>query len=805
MIAVIYMASNLFLVKDVLKIEKIDVEESIGRVDNAIKDIIRDLDAQTEDYASWDDTYNYILNGDEDYTKVNYIDDTFFRINISMVLILDKSGRILFEKAYDKWENTEIPVPENIKEQILKDKGLFLRNSGAEGSVKGLFAMPDITVVISSQPVLTSLGEGHPSGTLIMGRFLGEKEIEDLSSSFKTSFSIQRIHNTELPSQFTEARVALLNGRTSFIKPFTSETISGFRFIKDVYGENSLILRVDLPRSYFRQVRTSISTFVLLLIISAFIIGALILIMMERLVLFPVRLLCHNIYLIGESSDFSRRLPIKKRKDELSGLNESINNMLDELQLMHRKTQENELKFRALSEQNVLGMAVVLDGQVKYVNKALADILEYTVEEMLDWEPGKFPAVVNINNYDTLQEDVIDMKCSKEETVALYSHEIITRNMKVKWVELYCRIITYEGKDAHFIVIADITEKVQKDREIKYLNLHDKLTGVYNRACFEDQLKLVDKPGNYPISFIIGDVNGLKLTNDIFGRDEGDRHLRSLAEILKGCCRNNDVIARWGGDEFAVILPRTSNEEALSICEAITAECSKAGKDSTRPSISLGCATKENIHGDIQDILNEAEERMYRHKLLEGKSIRSSIISSLGKTLFEKSYETEEHAKRLLEISTKIGREIGLSGNELDELNLLSILHDIGKIAISESILAKAGELTSEEREKIKKHAEIGCRIAESSRELSHISKYILFHHERWDGTGYPQCLKGNAIPKLSRIISIVDAYDVMTHVRPYKKAISHSKAIEEIKRCAGTQFDPEMVKIFVKVMSKRQ
>jgi HD-GYP domain-containing protein (c-di-GMP phosphodiesterase class II) len=215
-------------------------------------------------------------------------------------------------------------------------------------------------------------------------------------------------------------------------------------------------------------------------------------------------------------------------------------------------------------------------------------------------------------------------------------------------------------------------------------------------------------------------------------------------------------------------------------------------------SIALGTATKEQSQQDIERVLKEAEDRMYRHKLLESRSIRSSIISSLEKTLFEKSFETEEHAHRLLNASMKIGREMGLTDSELDDLGLLAVLHDLGKIAISDKILIKPGRLTPEEWHEMKKHPETGYRIAESSPELSHVSEYVLSHHERWDGTGYPQGLKGSEIPKLSRIISIVDAFDAMTHPRPYKKAVSVSESLAEIERCSGTQFDPEIVDIFI-------
>lgn len=352
-------------------------------------------------------------------------------------------------------------------------------------------------------------------------------------------------------------------------------------------------------------------------------------------------------------------------------------------------------------------------------------------------------------------------------------------------------------------IVQEISERKKGEHEIVYLNYHDKLTGLYNRAYFEEESKRFNNPRQLPISLICGDLNGLKLINDAFGYDKGDLLLLAIAEILKSCCREEDIIARVGGDEFYILLPKTNSETAEIIGNKIYMKCQSArfmDEDAAiYPSISLGHATKNVESESLGKKLNAAETNMYQSKLLEGKSFRSNIMESIKATMFEKSHETEAHAERLVSLSYIVGEALNLSDTKLNELKLLAMLHDIGKMSIEESILSKPGKLDDEEWRKMKQHPEVGYRIAQATPDLSSIADYILCHHERWDGSGYPQGLRGEAIPLLSRILAVVDSYDAMTEDRPYRSAMPKEAAFEEIRSCAGTQFDPEIAELFIK------
>ena len=386
-------------------------------------------------------------------------------------------------------------------------------------------------------------------------------------------------------------------------------------------------------------------------------------------------------------------------------------------------------------------------------------------------------------------------------------YEITTANESKKWVlekgqgiyDTNGKVIVLEG------LIVDVTERKNQDEKIKYLNNHDPLTGLYNRQFCETEMKRLDEANVILTSVIVGDINGLRLVNNAFGYEDGDHLIIQAASCMKKFCRDTDIVARTGGDDFSIILPNTDSETALGIMEKIKADCrllNKVGSDDNSfNDISLGCSTRTSADETLFQTYLVAEDYMNKRKLLDRKSSHRTILTSIMSTVFAKSEETEQHSERLAKLSKTIGEKIGLAQKNLDLLELFAILHDVGKIGIDDSVLKKPGKLNNEEWDKMKKHPEIGYKIAASSPELEPIAEYILTHHEHWDGSGYPQGLAGEKIPLLSRILAVADAYDAMTENRVYRAAINKAEAIKEIIRCSGTQFDPKIVDAFQSIV----
>ncbi|MGB9885641.1 MAG: HD-GYP domain-containing protein [Moorellales bacterium] len=308
------------------------------------------------------------------------------------------------------------------------------------------------------------------------------------------------------------------------------------------------------------------------------------------------------------------------------------------------------------------------------------------------------------------------------------------------------------------------------------------------------------KGRSFPVSFVVCDLDGLKMVNDALGHERGDEILRRAARVIAACVRGSDVVARVGGDEFVVVLPGADRRAAETVADRILEEVERDNLDhpDLPLSLSVGTATAEDASQPLREFYKEADDAMYRDKLARGREPRYALLRVLKTALAQKDFHTE----RMRELTCALGEAVGLSREEIDLLRLLVDVHDIGKLGVPEQILFKPGPLSAEERKEVERHPEIGYRMALSSPELAPVAELILQHHERWDGSGYPRGLRGKEIHLLSRILAVVDAYEAMTADRPYRRALPHAEAVAELERCAGKQFDPDLVRIFVRLVA---
>lgn len=488
--------------------------------------------------------------------------------------------------------------------------------------------------------------------------------------------------------------------------------------------------------------------------------------------------------------------PLKYQKDKFRTLGVAID--ISELKKTKLKLQNTKKQLEAILESIQDGISVLnSDLTIQYTNWAMQNWYEenlplkgkkcYKAYHNRDKPCSNCPTIKCLKTGE-VEKEIIPLEESKIDYVELFSYPMF--NEKTGEVE---GVVEF---------VRDISERKRQEEKIRYISYHDELTDLYNRSYIEEEIARLDTKRQLPMSIIIADVNGLKIINDTYGHSTGDKVLVKVADILRETMRDEDIISRYGGDEFLILLPQTEKKSANQIAKRLKKNFKNIKLNRIDISLAIGIATKIKSEQEIYDIIEEADDNMYQNKLTEKRSSKNKIVKGLLNTLSAKSEETKEHAIRMTDYAFKLGEKINLTTEQLNNLSLLATLHDIGKVTIPENILTKADKLNKKEWKLMKKHTKKGYTIATATEEFAPIAKSILSHHERWDGTGYPQGLSQKEIPLLARVITIVDAYDVMTSGRPYKDPISKKEAIKELKRCAGSQFDPKLVKEFVEIIN---
>jgi diguanylate cyclase (GGDEF)-like protein/PAS domain S-box-containing protein len=397
------------------------------------------------------------------------------------------------------------------------------------------------------------------------------------------------------------------------------------------------------------------------------------------------------------------------------------------------------------------------------------------------------------------EKHYIDDLLSGKKKIVRFDKILKRDNLSDLWTNLSLTLLQNEkGKEVQLLgIIANIDERKKMEEELLYATTHDRLTNIYNRSMFEKLLIDFDDEKYYPLTIATGDVNGLKIVNDAFGRPQGDMILVEIAQKISAEIEGYGYCGRISGDQFALLLPNTDEKRGWQLIASLK-EKGKFKVQNLEISVTFGLAVKKSKDEDINEIVTQAENVMIRSKLAESPSARSKAVNTIINTLHEKSRREELHSRRVSALSIRIGQELALNSKEINDLKTVSLLHDIGKIAIDKSILEKNKELTETEWEVVKRHPETGWRILGTVGELGELANCVLTHHERIDGSGYPQGLKGEEIPLYARIIAVADAFDAMTAPRSYRKAISDVAAAKELKKYAGKQFDKNLAHIFV-------
>jgi diguanylate cyclase (GGDEF)-like protein/PAS domain S-box-containing protein/putative nucleotidyltransferase with HDIG domain len=434
--------------------------------------------------------------------------------------------------------------------------------------------------------------------------------------------------------------------------------------------------------------------------------------------------------------------------------------------------------------------------KIEFINDAAA--------RLIGWDSffatgRKYDEVV-VLSFDDAQNDPVDTTLVTGEASKILNYaKMVSKDNEYYYVSGVSSPI-YSGAESKLSVVfvfRDITERIEQRKKIEYISFHDYLTGIYNRRFFEEELARLDVKRNLPISIMLGDINGLKLTNDVFGHKHGDLLIKKVAEILKDTMRSDDIIARWGGDEFVMLLPNTDSKSAADIAKRVEAKMNNSSISPLGCSISLAFDVKTEISMDVQRVLANAEAKMYLKKTVENSNISIKKLNAIEDLLFKSNGKEKNHVDNVIRICKRLGQALKLSDTDMEKLIDAAYYHDIGKVISDTSIESSGINLYTSEEERVVQHPAVGYRILRYFDKTNRIAEIVLAHHEKWDGTGYPKGIKGEEIPFLSRIIAVAANYDrIMTFSKGGEK--TKGDAMLKIQMESGTSFDPAVVEAFV-------
>ena len=485
----------------------------------------------------------------------------------------------------------------------------------------------------------------------------------------------------------------------------------------------------------------------------------------------------------------------------------------------------SELRYRRLFEAARDGI-LILDSQTGRIidaNPFMAELLGYSHDEFLGkelWEIGL------LRDKQTSQEAF--QKLQQESCIRYENLPLENRNGERREVEFVSNLYRENGHAVIQCNIRDNTDRKAAEREAEAVRGrvlaeavsradHDPLTGLFNHRAFYKRLEEETVRASreaLSLAVVVLDLDNFKFFNDVYGHAVGDEVLRSVAERLRAVCRPYDVVARFGGDEFALLLVGIGSATHAEIAARLRGQTGDLsflpeGHDAAIPvTLSVGVALFPDQSLERMEVVHLADTRLLRAKTggaadSEAEGVRTvtlhgvegfSLLDALVTAVDNKDRYTRHHSEEVLTYSLLIAGELGLSQAEQRTLGVAALLHDVGKIGVPDAILRKPGKLSDAEFEAVKRHPQMGAIIVSAVPGLSDTLDAVRHHHERWDGQGYPDGLRAEGTPLLARVMAVADAFSAMTADRPYRKGLAQEAAVTLLREGAGTQWDVECV-----------
>jgi PAS domain S-box-containing protein len=667
LLLILFAVSQGILLSSFSRLEVKDTSKNVERALGALSDETSSLVTMTRDWAVWDDTYNFIENGNNEYIEANPTDAEFEALRVNVMLFINSSGQIVYSEAFDLEQEQEVPVPQSLLGHI-SPESIILQHSNTESGVSGIILLPEGPLLIAAQPILTSQGDGPIRGTLIWGRYLDSAEIGRLAETTHLSLTVQRLDEPQMSSDFEAARSSLSEKTPIFVRPLDKEFVAGYSLLEDVYGKPVMMLRIDLPREIYHQGQTSQLYFLASILGVGLVFGVVVLLLLGESVLAPLSRLSAAVSSIGRTGVLSTRVSAKG-KDELSSLAGEINRMLGSLELSCEKLRESEEKFKRLVEDMNDGYFVVQNYRIVFANARSAEMFGYSVENTIGKTVEQFlpPTVVeSLSEWHTrrLRGEIVPRQ---------YELTLIRNDGTSVMIEFGARRMYYEGKPAVSVVVRDVTER--KHAEEHYSALVGSITEVVFKfkgkkiTWCNDRVKEIY---GYTKEELIGREASFLFPEDISPAEFIKKVSSSIEE--KGVFRETAMVRRKDGRtvdvEFSIsLIPGSKPVELVSVARDVTerkrieeeVSKSEARYRSLIETASAGVAIID-LKGEVV-LVNEALCNMvgYSREELIGMNFVDFLHS--------------DDAPRLLELFVE-----GLTGQDKNPILEFRIIHGDGRI-----------------------------------------------------------------------------------------------------------------------------
>lgn len=781
LIAVLYVASQVILGASFDSLERKDTRQDVQRALDAASSDLAALDSKNGDWANWDDAYSFVKGDNPEFARVNPTDTSFLQIRINLMVFLQPSGQIVYEKAFDLENQIQVPVPPELHTYLADPPSLevLLQNQDPGKTLSGILRLPEGPLLIAAHPILTGDGKGPIAGTLIFGRYLDANEIKALATTTNLSLAAYPIDAPNLPGDFQNARSAISEGTPIPTQPLSETTVAGYALLKDVFDKPAVMLRVDESRDVYQQGQDTIRYFML--------------------------------WVIGIGLTFGVVVHL----------------IANRLWRTRQEQQESEQRYRTVVEQAAEGI-FLLDARTKRVleaNAAFRNMLGYGLEEMPD-----------LAVYDIVADDPENILQDLRLVATRGKLHIGERRYRRKDGTLIdtdssASIVSYGSREVITFVVRDITE--QKQAEAERWRLFDQertrraeLAALYNLSRTladttdsQTVLNLVTRQAAETIhatfagvallekdTFVLRAVFPVRPLEDMPGI--GYRELDPTQSFFQTIIDQNEPIVLHRADpnirqsafktlflgdaQSICIVPLRANQRCMGLM--ILGEARREERERFTPE-------KIRLAHSIGDQTATALQRAELFDELQRTYLQTVV--ALARAVDAKDTYTANHAESVSKMALAIGKRLGLSPRELENLRYGAILHDIGKIGVADAVLQKPGRLNTDEWTQMRQHPVIGAQILAPVPRLAGAAQVVRHHHERYDGNGYPDRLAGEAIPLGARILTVVDSYSAITDERVYKAARTQEEAVLELERNAGTQFDARVVAVFLEMLKQ--